>query len=151
MRSQAADTAGARAPAQRISLFWRTFLLLALLIGVSLGATLGIAGLLDRTPPEQRLAWEAASVVNLTRSALVSAEPDRRLGLLDQLAHEEEVRVLPKEPEDRIDDAATGPRLRELEPRLRQLLGAGTRVAGRVNGVDAVCGSASRSTATTTG
>lgn len=138
MRPQAADTAGARAATPRISLFWRTFLLLALLIGVSLGATLGIAGLLDRAPPEQRLAWEVASVVNLTRSALVSAEPDRRLDLLDQLAHEEEVRVLPKEPEDRIDDAATGPRLRALQPRLRQLLGAGTRVAGRVNGTDGV-------------
>src|SRR5690606_23812602 len=40
----------------RISLFWRTFLLLALLIGASLGATLGIAELLERTPPEKRLA-----------------------------------------------------------------------------------------------
>lgn len=140
MTRAAPDAAAARAsaPRQRISLFWRTFLLLALLIGASLGATLGIAGLLDRAPPEQRLAWEVASVVNLTRSALVSAEPDRRLGLLDQLAHEEEVRVLPKEPEDRIDDSATGPRLRALQPRLRQLLGAQTRVAGRVNGVDAV-------------
>lgn len=138
MRPRAPDAAGAAAAAPRISLFWRTFLLLALLIGLSLGATLGIAGLLDRAPPEQRLAWEVASVVNLTRSALVSAEPARRLDLLDQLAHEEEVRVLPKEVDDRIDDAATGPRLRALQPWLRQLLGAGTRVAGRVNGVDAV-------------
>lgn len=135
--------AAAAAPAvaarpQRISLFWRTFLLLALLIGASLGATLGIAGLLDRTPPEQRLAWEIASVVNLTRSALVSAEADRRLNLLEQLAEEEQVRILPKEPTDRIDDGATGARLRALEPRLRKLLGAGTRVAGRVDGIDAV-------------
>ncbi len=138
MRRRAADAAHTPAAAPRISLFWRTFLLLAALIGASLGATLGIAGLLDRTPPEQRLAWEVASVVNLTRSALVSAEPDRRLDLLDQLAHEEGVRVLPKEPEDRVDEAATGSRLRALQPRLRQLLGAGTQVAGRVNGVDAV-------------
>ncbi len=140
MSPHTADAAGARAAPQwpRISLFWRTFLLLALLIGVSLGTTLGIAGLLDRAPPEQRLAWEIASVVNLTRSALVSAEPDRRLDLVEQLAHEEEVRVLPKEPEDRIDDDATGPRLRALQPRLRQLLGAGTHVAGRVNGIDGV-------------
>jgi len=131
--TQDAPEAAAGAPPrpQRISLFWRTFLLLALLIGASLGATLGIAGLLERAPPEQRLAWEVASVVNLTRSALVSAEPDRRLGLLDQLAREEDVRVLPKELDDRIDDSATG-------PRLRALLGAGTRVAGRVNDTDAV-------------
>ena len=140
MTAAAPDAAAARTALRppRISLFWRTFLLLALLIGTSLGATLGIVGLLERAPPEQRLAWEVASVVNLTRSALVSAEPDRRLDLLDQLAREEEVRVLPREPEDRIDDGATGPRLRALQPRLRQLLGTGTRVAGRVNGVDAV-------------
>src|SRR5690606_2693660 len=112
MTGAAPDAAAARRALgpPRISLFWRTFLLLALLIGTSLGATLGIAGLLERAPPEQRLAWEVASVVNLTRSALVSAEPDRRLDLLDQLAREEEVRVLPREPEDRIDDSATGPR-----------------------------------------
>lgn len=140
MRSAAPDASDARATTrpQRISLFWRTFLLLALLIGISLGATLGLAGLLERAPPEQRLAWEVASVVNLTRSALVSAEPDRRLGLLDQLAHDEEVRVLPKEPDDRIDDGATGARLRALQPRLRQLLGTGTQVAGRVNDTAAV-------------
>lgn len=121
------------AKALRISLFWRTFLMMALMICASFGATLGIARLLDRTPPEQRLAWEIASVVNLTRSALVSADAARRLQLLDELAREEEVRVLPLEISDRIDAAATGPRLRALEPRLAQLLGPATRVAGRVN------------------
>jgi two-component system osmolarity sensor histidine kinase EnvZ len=135
-RASALSPAPARPP--RISLFWRTFLLLALLIGASLGATLGIAELLERTPPEQRLAWEVASVVNLTRSALVSAEPQRRPALLEELAREEDVGVLPKEPEDSIDDSATGPRLRALQPYLRPLLGPGTRVAGRVNGIDAV-------------
>ncbi|HEY0877604.1 MAG TPA: ATP-binding protein [Zeimonas sp.] len=129
-------TAGRRA--RPISLFWRTFGLVALLIVASFVATLAAARLLERAPPEQRLAWEIASVVNLTRSALVSAEPDRRLQLLDELAQQEEVRVLPKEPGDRVDTSATGPRLRALEPRLRPLLGRSTRVAGRVNGVDAV-------------
>ncbi len=128
--------AAARLP--RISLFWRTFLMLALLIGASLGVTLGIVRALERATPEQRLAWEIASVVNLTRSALVSADPGRRMDLLGQLAREEDVRVLPKEPDDRVDLAATGPRLRALQPRLRQLLGAGTLVAGRVNDTDAL-------------
>lgn len=135
-RVPAAATA-ARRP-RPISLFWRTFGLVALLIVASFVATLAAARLLERAPPEQRLAWEIASVVNLTRSALVSAEPERRLHLLDELAQQEEVRVLPKEPGDRIDPSATGPRLRALEPRLRALLGRSTLVAGRVNGVDAV-------------
>lgn len=121
-----------------ISLFWRTFGLVALLIVASFVAMLGAARLLERAPPEQRLAWEIASVVNLTRSALVSAEPERRLQLLDELAQQEEVRVLPKEPGDRVDPSATGARLRALEPRLRALLGGSTQVEGRVNEVDAV-------------
>lgn len=138
MAAQAPAARPVRVRPVRISLFWRTFLLLALLIGASLGATLGIAELLERTPPEKRLAWEVASVVNLTRSALVSAEPQRRPALLEELASAEDVSVLPKEPEDRIDADAAGSRLHALQPHLRQLLGPGTQVAGRVNGVDAV-------------
>ncbi len=134
-RVAAASTARRPRP---ISLFWRTFGLVALLIVASFVATLGAARLLERAPPEQRLAWEIASVVNLTRAALVSAEPERRLQLLDELAQQEEVRVLPKEPGDSIDSSATGARLRALEPRLRPLLGPSTEVAGRVNDVDAV-------------
>lgn len=133
-----AGSANATTGARPINVFWRTFLLIALLIALSFGATLGIARLLERAPPEQRLAWEIASVVNITRAALVSAEPDRRVQLLDELAQQEEVRILPKEPADRIDDPVTAPHLRALEPRLSALLGASTRVAGRVNGIDAV-------------
>jgi len=122
----------------RISLFWRTFLMLAALIVASLAATLGAMRLLDPAPPEQRLAWELATVLNLTRSALVSADAERRLLLLDELARDEGVRVLPLEPGDRIDPQGSGPRLRAIEPRLRQLLGEPTQVAGRVNGIDGV-------------
>ena len=122
----------------RISLFWRTFLMLAALIVASLVATLGTARLLDPAPLEQRLAWELATVLNLTRSALISADAGRRLMLLDELAREEGVRVLPLEPGDRIDTRATGLRLRAIEPQLRQLLGEPTQVAGRVNGIDGV-------------
>jgi two-component system osmolarity sensor histidine kinase EnvZ len=122
----------------RISLFWRTFLMLAALIAASLAATLASLKLLDPAPPEQQLAWELATVLNLTRSALVSADAGRRLALLDELAREEGVRVLPLEPGDRIDPSAAGPRLRAIEPRLRAVLGEPTQVAGRVNGLDGV-------------
>lgn len=122
----------------RISLFWRTFLMLATLIAASLAATLGSLKLLDPAPPEQQLAWEIATVLNLTRSALVSADAGRRLALLDELAREEGVRVLPLESGDRIDPSAAGPRLRAIEPRLRAVLGEPTQVAGRVNGQEGV-------------
>lgn len=122
----------------RISLFWRTFLMLATLIVASLALTFGIARLLDPAPPEQRLAWELATVLNLTRSALVSADAQRRFDLLTELARDEGVRVLPLEPGDRIDSSAADERLKAIESQLRQLLGEATRVAGRVNGVDGV-------------
>ena len=131
-------TAGWPRRLPRISLFWRTFLMLATLIAASLAATLGSLKLLDPAPPEQQLAWEIATVLNLTRSALVSADAERRLALLDELAREEGVRVLPLEPGDRIDPSAAGPRLRAIEPRLRVVLGEPTQVAGRVNGQDGV-------------
>ena len=85
----------------RISLFWRTFLLIGGLIVFSLAASLQFVRSFERVPPEQRLAWEIASVVNLTRSALISAQGERRWQLLDELAREEDVRVSPMEPGDR--------------------------------------------------
>jgi len=90
-------------------------------------------------------------VLNLTRSALVSADAERRLLLLDALARDEGVRVLPLEPGDRIDGTAAGARLRAIEPRLRQLLGEpdpGRRAGQRQS---TGCGSASASRATPTG
>ncbi len=121
-----------------ISLFWRTFLLIAALVVLSLAAALQMVRAFDRTPPEQRLAWEIASVVNLTRSALVSSEGERRRQLLDALARDEGVRVALLEPGDRTEGLpGTGDATR-LERTLRSLLGPTTRVAGRVNGEPAL-------------
>lgn len=118
----------------RVSLFWRTFLLLAALIIASLVATLLVQRVLEKAPPEQRLAWEVASVVNLTRSALVSAIGERRLFLLSELNREEGVRVFLLEGGDRIEELPAFGRLRSLQASLQTLLGPQTRVAARVNG-----------------
>jgi len=118
----------------RVSLFWRTFLLVAALVLFSLAATWQMSRALDRTPPEQRLAWEIASVVNLTRSALVSSQGDKRRVLLDELARDEGVRVALLEPEDAIEPLSGRGDAGLLQRRLEALLGPDTRVAGRVNG-----------------
>ena len=123
-----------RAAAMRVSLFWRTFLLIGGLIVVSLLAALQLVRTFDRAPPEQQLAWEIASVVNLTRSALVSAQGERRLLLLSELARDEGVRVMPLEPFDRIEPLAGAGDAPGLAARLRAALGPGTRIAGSVNG-----------------
>ncbi|MBM3408989.1 MAG: HAMP domain-containing protein [Betaproteobacteria bacterium] len=113
--------------------FWRTFLLLAGLVIASIVSVFAAYRLLERAPPEQRLAWEITSIVNLTRSALLGSDPARRMLMLEALVREEEVRVLPLEPTDRIDTSRTTPSLRALESRLGMLLSDTTTVAGRVN------------------
>ena len=118
----------------RISLFWRTFLLIGGLILLSLAASLQFVRTIERVPPEQRLAWEIASVVNLTRSALVSSQGERRWQLLDELARQEDVRVAPLEPGDALTPLPGQDRAQRLEERLRGLLGSETLLAGGVNG-----------------
>ena len=118
----------------RISLFWRTFLLIGGLIVFCLAASLQFVRSFERVPPEQRLAWEIASVVNLTRSALVSSQGERRWQLLDELAREEDVRVAPLEPGDRTTPLPDPDEALRLEQRLKGMLGPETRIAGAVNG-----------------
>jgi two-component system osmolarity sensor histidine kinase EnvZ len=113
--------------------FWRTFVLLTGLVTASVISVFAAYRLLERAPPDQRLAWEITSIVNLTRSALLGSDPTRRMLMLEELVRQEEVRVLPLEPSDRIDAAKTSPALRALESRLRLLLNESTTVAARVN------------------
>lgn len=121
----------------RISLFWRTFMLLVVLVVASLSLLLGVMRWLDRAPAEQRLAWEIASVANLTRSALISSQPERRLMLLRELARDEGVRVLPLESSDRIEADLSSDRVRDLRGYLQNLLGSDTVVVlGSVNDID---------------
>lgn len=120
----------------RISLFWRTFALITGLVGASLAVLLVLLRVIDSAPPEQRLAWEVASIVNLTRSALVSSQPERRITLLRELANEEGIRVLPLEPSDRIELPELTDRLARLAPRVQNLLGPDTLIAPRVNDSD---------------
>ena len=113
--------------------FWRTFLLLTGLVTASVISVFAAYRLLERAPPDQRLAWEITSIVNLTRSALLGSDPTRRMLMLEELVREEEVRVLPLETTDRIESNRFSPTLAALETRLRLLLSDSTVVAGRVN------------------
>lgn len=118
----------------RLSLFTRTFALIAVVVAASLIAWLQLFRAAELQPRAERIAGEIASVVNLTRAALISTFGERRLGLLDDLARDEGIRVLPAEPDDRAEpwpDARFGTL---LEARLRDLLGPQTRLAGQVDG-----------------
>lgn len=125
-------------PLLRLSLFWRTFALIGLLIAVSLGAWYQLYRVFEREPQTARFAWEMASIVNLTRAGLVSAAGNRRFELLADLARNEGVRVYPLEPQDRIEpwpDRTVG---ELIELKLKEVLGPQTLVASRVNGEKAL-------------
>ena len=116
------------------SLFWRTFFLLAVLLLVSILAWLQTLRAFDLDPRAVQTAQQIASLVNLSRAALIHSDSIARVSLIKTMTDQEGVRILPREPDDRFEpfeDDALGDRIsHELETRL----GPGTVVANSVNG-----------------
>ena len=127
-----------RAPVQGsrmgLNLFWRTFFLLALLLVGSILAWLQTLRALEFEPRTLHTAQQIASMVNLSRAALVHADAIARVSLIKTMADQEGVRILPREPGDHfelLDSSDLGLRLTEA---LTERLGPGTVVARSVNG-----------------
>ncbi|MDB5893010.1 MAG: hypothetical protein JWQ88_541 [Rhodoferax sp.] len=117
-----------------VSLFWRTFFLLALLLMGSMVAWLLTLRALEFTPRAIQTTQQIASLVNLSRAALVHADGIGRISLIKTMADQEGVRILPHEPTDQFlpfDDDALSER---ISAELVTLLGPGTVVARSVNG-----------------
>lgn len=116
------------------TLLARTFLLISLLLCFAVASWLALFALAEREPRARQVAQLTVSVVNLTRAALVAAEPARRRELLRELDAREGVRVFPAEPSDQIVPPSDTP----FHTRIRQLalaqLAADTRFASAVNG-----------------
>jgi hypothetical protein len=89
-----------------LNLFWRTFFLLALLLAGSILAWLQILRVLEFEPRTLQMAQQAASLVNLSRAALVHADPIARVSLIKTMAEQEGVRIMPREPGDRYEPLA---------------------------------------------
>jgi len=116
------------------SLFWRTFFMLALLLVGSTVAWLQTFRALEYEPRAIQTAQQIASLVNLSRAALVHSDAIARVSLIKTLADQEGVRILPREPGDRFelfDNSALDERINE---ELAVRLGPGTVVASSVNG-----------------
>ena len=117
-----------------LNLFWRTFFLLALLLVGSILAWLQTLRALEFEPRTLHTAQQIASMVNLSRAALVHADAIARVSLIKTMADQEGVRILPREPGDHfelLDSSDLGLRLTEA---LTERLGPGTVVARSVNG-----------------
>lgn len=119
-----------------LNLFWRTFFLLGLLLVGSILAWLQTLRALEFEPRTLYTAQQIASLVNLSRAALVHADAIARVSLIKTMADQEGVRILPREPGDKfelLDQTALGQRLTE---ELTRRLGTDAIVARSVNGED---------------
>jgi two-component system, OmpR family, osmolarity sensor histidine kinase EnvZ len=120
------------------TLLWRTFLLIAILIVASVVAWFQIFRVSEREPRARLTAQTIASVVNLTRAALVNASPENRRELLAELSDLEGIRVYPAEPGEALVAPPDRPFFRLVGEQLRGELGAGTRIAVEREGMSAL-------------
>lgn len=121
-------------PPRSPSLFWRTLLLVLLLIVLSLGAWIQSFRVFERVPRAQNIAQQVASVVNITRAALLYSDPFVRRDLLAELAANEGVRIYPLEDDDTVVGLPDSALIKLVERAIVDKLGKDTRVAGAVNG-----------------
>jgi len=117
------------------SLLWRTFLLIAVLLLVSQIAGIAIFRAVERGPRASQLAQQIATIVNLTRAALVSADPQRRIELLQELSLREGIRVYPPEHEEAVIDLPDQPLLNRIASELQRELGPETHLKTEQGGV----------------
>ena len=120
------------------SLFWRTFLLILLLIVASLLAWLQSFQVFEREPRAEQIAQQVISIVNITRAALLYSEPAARRQLLVELAENVGIRVVPLEPADKVEPWPERPIVQLISARIRERLGGNTRIGAEVNGVPGV-------------
>jgi two-component system osmolarity sensor histidine kinase EnvZ len=116
-----------------LSLFWRTFFLIAVLLLGSILAWLQTLRSLELEPRAVQTAQQLASLVNLSRAAVIHADAIGRLSLLKTMADEEGVRILPREPTDRVISVDNDALTRDMAVELRKKLGPKTLVASQVN------------------
>ncbi|HSG75707.1 MAG TPA: ATP-binding protein [Burkholderiales bacterium] len=119
-----------------MTLFWRSFLLIAALIVVSVVASFQIQRVYEREPRARELAQQAVSSVNLTRAALVNADPFRRRALLIELNEREGLRVYPVTNAETIEPLPRDPLLERVVANVRGDLGGATRFANARDGME---------------
>jgi len=120
------------------SLLWRTFFLIALLLGLSVAAWAQIFRLYEREPRSVQVANQIAAIVNLTRAALVSSKPENRSYLLGEISQSEQIEIYTVEPNETLEPLPKRPVIERMEQLLRQKIGADTRIAGERNGLAGV-------------
>lgn len=120
------------------SLLWRTFLLVALLMLLSVLAWFAIFRLYQEEPRARQTAQLMISVVNLTRSAIVNAAPEKRRELLRDLSDREGIHIYPYENDEDLTPLDNDSVLLRVKTYLIDELGPQTQFTLRRKGEQAV-------------
>ncbi|MET3131203.1 two-component system osmolarity sensor histidine kinase EnvZ [Oxalobacteraceae bacterium GrIS 1.11] len=116
-------------------LFWRTFFLLSVLTTLSMAAWIALISVVQREPQAQQVSAQVISVVTITHAALTHSAPELRKELLFELVSNEGIRVLPLEPDDKVDPPSKNWLMPDIVALVKDKLGEDTRFSARVNGV----------------
>jgi two-component system osmolarity sensor histidine kinase EnvZ len=112
-----------------MTLFTRSFLLIALLILASAAATFQLYRVYEREPRARELAQQTVSIVNLTRAALVNADPVLRRSLLIELNEREGIRLAPLTGAEILQPLPDDALFELVSGKIRKSLGEQTRFA----------------------
>lgn len=115
------------------SLLARIFLWVAALVVITNLAWIMIFRLADAEPRARALAQFSASAVNLVRVALLTADPELRPALLQELSDREGIRLLPRDEQDQITPLPADGFMLHFQEQARLMLGAETRLSLKVN------------------
>jgi len=117
-----------------LSLFWRTFFLLAILLAGGIFAWVQTLRALDFEPRAVQAAQQTAGLVNLTRAALRQADGINRVAIVKSMGQQAVIRVTPREPSDKWESFEVDRFTRRVSRELRSSLGPDAIVASSVNG-----------------
>ncbi len=117
-----------------LSLFWRTFVLIALLLVSGVFAWTQTFRALEFEPRATQQAQQIASLVKLARAALQSSDGINRVALIKGISTQESLKLAPREPGDKSEPYEVDRATRAIGHQLRGELGADTLVASSVNG-----------------
>ena len=116
-----------------LSLFWRTFFLLALLLASGVFAWVQTFRALEFEPRAVQAAQQIASLVNLTRGALSGTDGINRIAIIKSVSNVGPVKLSPREPNDRWEPFQSDRFQNVIERELRDALGLDTIVARTMN------------------
>jgi two-component system osmolarity sensor histidine kinase EnvZ len=120
------------------TLLARSVLLIAALLILAHLAWLQIFRISVREPRARQVSQQIISTVNLTRAALVTAEPSKRYSLLGEIAEREGVQVHVEQPGEKVAPLPKTGFYEFVEADLRAQLGTDTQFTLSRNGVEGI-------------